>query len=374
MRNRVLSAAFFRRKNTGILAVFLVMLAIVPGITGELPNGKAVKGSTGAGGQRYAITVPPDALLLTVVVTSQKRGDHLNLYLNKPDAAGYPGKGNSSYESENRFDGGSSEYIWIASQEALSAGEYRISVEKVGKEGCDYFITAQYQTASEIRLGEEAVASTNDDQANGSKFFYCDIGDGYDFLDIVVGSETKNNALDLYVNTPAAAYYPSTKSFELSSTNRFDQGNQEWVFINPPDKVAAGRYRISVWQPGKDACEQFKIRATAEKIPVLTNKKPTKMTTRRHGEYFYFSVPEGARKVTIKTDSIVKDNILDLYVNNPFDEAFPTPKAYRYSSETRFDKGANETIVIEEPDEGIYYIWVRNLVPGKDYAIRASFE
>lgn len=358
---------------TGIL--FFSLLLGMGGARGvELQSGVSVRGTTIGGGQQYTIEVPPDALLFTVSVTSQKSGNHLDLFLNAPGVAAFPMRGNAAYSSENGFGEGSNEGIRLFSPEGLRAGTYHLLVEKVGKEGCDYDIVARYQRATPIALGESAVSTTADDRVDGSKFFFCDVGEGQDFLDVTIASETKSNGLDLYVNTPAAPYFPHGQSHELASTNGFAGGNQEWVYIDPPAKVMPGRYRISVMRPGREGCAQFRISSSAEKIPILANKKMIKKQTRRAGEFFFFEIPEGAKKLTVVTESIVKGNILDLYLNAPVDEVFPTPNAFRYNSANGFEKGAFERIEVPEPEAGMYRIFVKNLKSGQDYMIRAAWE
>ena len=364
-----------RKTRTWITAV--VLLPLLSGVVfGEdsvkLENGVPVKGDVAVSGQSYVFDVPGEVRLLTIAVRSQKQGDQLALYVNAPDRQGVPVKGNATYASDGGWEGGNNESVAVSKKEDLPSGQYRIRVEKKGKEACEYEIEARFQQSQAIELDKAVLSTTADDKVNGAKYFHFDLDDDYDFLDIFVTSETKNNGLDLYLNTPSAEYHPDGKSHEFASRAGWEGGNQEWIFIDPPAKPAKGRYRLSVLQPASDRCPQFRLTVSAEKIPVLANNKRVKKATRRKGEFFYFDVPEGASKVTIATESIVKENILDLYVNEPIDEAFPTVKAFRHASRNGWAEGAVETIEIDDPEPGRHYIWVANLSGGKDYIIRAA--
>ncbi len=324
-----------------------------------LKNNEKAKSSTKEAGQYFKFVVPEGTILFTLWTYSADKRDGMDLYMNGPQQKDLPTTQKYQYRSASA---GNVERLALT---APSAGDYVIYLTKV-QQGCDFDITARAQTATALKHDEESKASMDDDGADNSKFFYFDVPEGMDMLRIWTTSLFKGDGLDLYVSNPDLESFPDKNTYWGKSANASSFEN---IYVTPHNPPKAGRYRVKAADTSA-RCSSFTIQWKAEKIAELQNGEPKKFTTREPGEYIVFEAPAGMKELKIATSTIVNSDITDLYVNGPQDESFPTTNEYRWKSA----KSGVDTIIVDNPKEGKYYIYIKNVGVGKPYEVTATCQ
>ncbi|MGL4595156.1 MAG: PPC domain-containing protein [Thermoguttaceae bacterium] len=326
----------------------------------ELLNFKTYRDSNEKVGKYYFVEVPEGTSLLTIWTKSANKGNNLDLYINYPKENTFPSTESYSNAEQSYTNTESFSYTFPP------AGIYRIYVSPM-KGGCEYDITARFQKPIALKENKEYIGPLDDDGVNGTKHFYFTVPEDKDMLNLWVDSNFEGNGFDIFLNAPDETLYPTR---DKSSWKSDSYSSYETIFIVPNAKVPAGLYKLTVLSD-RINCDNVKIKWSTENIVELENGETIKRTTRNLGEFLTIDVPKNAKSLKVSTESLTKDNVLNLYMNGPLDEAFPNATHKRWCSETY---SANEEIIVEKPKAGKYYIWVSNNKSDKTYFITATVE
>ena len=210
-------------------------------------------------------------------------------------------------------------------------------------------VTALSLVASMAYAGEptaltNGVAVTGISGGAGSEMFYkIDVPAGQDTLQISTSGGTGD--VDLYVRRGSQ---PTTTSYDYRP---YKVGNNETVDVNNP---AAGTWYIML--RGYSSYSGVTLKATysaAISIKVLTNDVPAMGLSGAASTELYYSIdiPAGQTKLTIAMSGGTGD--ADLYVKRG---SLPTTASYDYRP---FLSGNNETVNVDTPTAGTWYIMVR---------------
>jgi hypothetical protein len=194
--------------------------------------------------------------------------------------------------------------------------------------------------------------------AAGSEVFYMiEVPAGQDELEISISGGTGD--CDLYVrrNSP-----PTTVNYDYRP---YKVGNEETVSVESP---AAGTWYIML--RGYSAYSGVTLEATysaATSIVALDNGVPVSGLSAATGEELYFSidVPAGQSKLEINISGGSGD--CDLYVKRG---KLPTISDYDYRP---FLFGNDETVSVNDPDSGTWYIMLRSYDSFSGVTLLASY-
>ena len=195
------------------------------------------------------------------------------------------------------------------------------------------------------------VAVTGISGAAGSeKFYMIEVPSGQDELEISTSGGTGD--VDLYVRRGSA---PTTTSYDYRP---FEVGNNETVKVENP---TAGTWFIMLRGYTSYSGVTLKASYSADIVitPLVNGVPVTDLTGDQGSEkYFRIEVPAGQTKLEIAISGGTGD--ADLYVRKG---ALPTTSEYDYRP---FLFGNDETVTINDPEAGTWYIMVRgyNLYAG----------
>ena len=202
------------------------------------------------------------------------------------------------------------------------------------------------------------VAVTGVSGAAASETFYkIDVPAGQDTLQISTSGGTGD--VDLYVRRGSQ---PTTTSYDYRP---YKVGNNETVDVNNP---AAGTWYIML--RGYSSYSGVTLKAAysaAISITALTNGVPVTGLSGAAGAELYFSidVPAGQTKLEITMSGGTGD--ADLYVKKG---SLPTTASYDYRP---FLFGNNETVNVNKPAAGTWYIMVRGYSAFTGITLLASY-
>jgi hypothetical protein len=204
-------------------------------------------------------------------------------------------------------------------------------------------LLASVVTAAETPLTNGVPVTEITGAAASEKFYKIDVPAGQDELKILTTGGTGD--VDLYVRFGAL---PTTTSYDYRP---YKVGNEETVTVTTP---AAGTWYIML--RGYAAYAGVTLKATytaAVTITPLTNGVPVPGLTGAAGSEKLFSivVPAGQTKLDIAISGGTGD--ADLYVKQG---ALPTTSSYDYRP---FLFGNNETVTVNSPAAGTWYIMIR---------------
>jgi len=219
-------------------------------------------------------------------------------------------------------------------------------------------VLASMTYAAEPTALSNGVAVTGLSGGAGTEQFYkIDVPAGQDTLSISTSGGTGD--VDLYVRRNSL---PTTLSYDHRP---FKVGNNETVDVNTP---AAGTWYIML--RGYTSYSGVTLKATYEasvSVKSLANGVPaTGIEGPANGEMYYsIEVPAGQAKLEIAMSGGTGD--ADLYVKRG---SLPTTTSYDYRP---FLLGNNETVSVETPDGGTWYIMIRGYSLFSGVTLLASF-
>lgn len=112
-------------------------------------------------------------------------------------------------------------------------------------------------------------------------------------------------------------------------------------------------------------------------IVALEDFKTIKANNANGGNYFTLEVPEGAVLLTVWTKSIEKSEKLQVYMNSPANDSFPSEERHEIATEQRgwgSDRTSNVTLSKGMPKQGTYRFFVAPIDGGCDYTITAHWQ
>jgi hypothetical protein len=219
-------------------------------------------------------------------------------------------------------------------------------------------LLASVTYAGEPTALTNGVAVTGISGAAGSETFYkIDVPAGQDTLRISTSGGTGD--LDLYVRRGSQ---PTTTSYDYRP---YKVGNDETVDVNNP---AAGTWYILL--RGYSSYSGVTLEAAysaATSVKSLTNGVPAIGLSGAAGEELCYSidVPAGQSKLEIAISGGTGD--ADLYVKK---DSLPTTASYDYRP---FLAGNNESVMVDAPAAGTWYIMIRGYSPFSGITLLASY-
>ncbi|UCD51452.1 MAG: pre-peptidase C-terminal domain-containing protein [Phycisphaerales bacterium] len=222
-------------------------------------------------------------------------------------------------------------------------------------------LLADYWFDGSVTLLTNGVPETDiSDAEDGQKYFRIIVPSGRDTLEIAMSGGTGD--ADLYVKLDSV---PTTKEYDYRP---YEIGNNETVTIEDPP---SGNWLIMIH--GYEAYEGVILVATHSiddgdgDVIALTNGVPVANLSGVSGsEVFYkIDVPAGQQTLTIQTAGGTGD--ADLYVRK---DALPTTTEWDYRP---YKTGNNETVTIDNPAAGTYFIMLRAYVAYTGVTLQATY-
>ncbi len=218
-------------------------------------------------------------------------------------------------------------------------------------------LVASVTYAAETVLTNGVAVTGISGTANSEKYYRIDVPAGQDTLKISTSGGTGD--VDLYVRKGAL---PTTTSYDYRP---YKAGSDEAVDVNNP---AAGSWYIML--RGYSDYSGVTLKATyaaATSVKALTNGVPaTGISGAANGAIYYsIEVPAGQAKLEIAMSGGTGD--ADLYVKQG---SLPTTSSYDYRP---YLVGNNETVNVESPKAGTWYIMIRGYSDYSGITLLASY-
>jgi len=222
-------------------------------------------------------------------------------------------------------------------------------------------LEAEYSYTEAVTLLDDGVPITNISGAAGSeKFYRLVVPSGQQKLTFKISGGTGD--ADLYVKRGSK---PTTTEYDYRP---YLAGSNETVTINNP---TGGDWFVMIrgYQAysGLTLVADFETSAPPEEVITLTNGVPVSGVAGATGsEKFYkINVPAGQAKLEIMTSGGTGD--LDLYVRK---DSKPTTTQWDYRP---YLMGNNETVTIDTPAAGTYYIMLRAYAAYDGVTLKATY-